>query len=328
MVPAVNLLVVGGAGYVGSVVAARLLEAGHTVTVADSLLTGHRDAVPPEARFLAADLADGPALEALLAEGFDAVLHFAALSIVADSVAEPARYYRANVGGTLNLLDAMRTAGVRRLVFSSTASVYGEPDEVPIDEDAPTRPTNPYGGSKLAADHAIGFECAASGLGAVSLRYFNVAGAYGPYGERHDPESHLVPLVLRAALGELEEVRIYGRDYPTPDGTAVRDYIHVRDLADAHLLALEAAAAPGQRVYNLGNGRGFSVREVVEAARAVTGRPIPAVDAPRRPGDPPVLVASSELIRRELGWVPATPELETIVGDAWAWLRARSPQTA
>ena len=194
--------------------------------------------------------------------------------------------------------------------------------------DAPTRPTNPYGASKLAADHAIGFECAAGGLGAVSLRYFNVAGAYGPYGERHDPETHLVPLLLEAGLRdeEADPVRIYGRDYPTPDGTAVRDYIHVRDLADAHLLALEATAEPGHRVYNLGNGRGFSVREVVEAARTVTGRAIPAVDAPRRLGDPPVLVASSELIRRELGWAPGTPELDAIVADAWAWLAGRSGQ--
>ena len=323
-----NLLVVGGAGYVGSVVAARLLEAGHDVTVADNLLTGHRDAVPPEARFVAVDLADRQALDDLLADGFDAVLHFAALSIVADSVAQPVRYFRANVGGTLNLLDAMRAAGVRRLVFSSTASVYGEPAEIPIVEDAPARPTNPYGASKLAADHAIAFECGAGGLGAVSLRYFNVAGAHGPYGERHDPETHLVPLVLRRALGDPADLRIYGRDYPTPDGTAVRDYIHVRDVADAHLLALEAAAEPGHRVYNLGNGRGFSVREVVEAARAVTGEPIPAVEAPRRPGDPPMLVASSERIRRELGWVPATPELEGIVADAWAWLTARSGQPA
>lgn len=325
-----NLLVVGGAGYVGSVVAARLLEAGHAVTVADSLLTGHRDAVPPEARFVAADLNDQAAVGDLLGAGFDAVLHFAALSIVPESVAQPVRYYRANVGGTLNLLDGMRAAGVTRLVFSSTASVYGEPDEIPIAEDAPTRPTNPYGASKLAADHAIGFECATGGLGAVSLRYFNVAGAYGLYGERHDPETHLVPLLLEAALrdGGADPVRIYGRDYPTPDGTAVRDYIHVRDLADAHLLALEATAEPGHRVYNLGNGRGFSVQEVVEAARTVTGRAIPAVDAPRRPGDPPVLVASSELIRRELGWAPETPELESIVADAWAWLAARSGQPA
>jgi UDP-glucose 4-epimerase len=224
----------------------------------------------------------------------------------------------------------MRDAGVRRLVFSSTAAVYGEPEEMPITEDAPTRPTNPYGASKLAADTAIAFECAASGLGAVSLRYFNVAGAYGGHGERHDPETHLIPLVLRAAAGELDAVQVFGTDYPTPDGTAIRDYIHVRDLADAHLLALAATEGPGHRVYNLGNGRGFSVREVIEAARSVTGRDIPVREAPRRAGDPPVLVASSDRIRVDLGWSPQTPELPAIVADAWAWSqrpRAASPSS-
>jgi UDP-glucose 4-epimerase len=220
----------------------------------------------------------------------------------------------------MNLLDAMRAAGVLRLVFSSTAACYGEPEEVPILESAPALPTNPYGASKLAVDTAIGYEAAASGLAAVSLRYFNVAGASGDYGELHDPETHLIPLVLRAAAGLRESVQIYGTDYPTPDGTAVRDYIHVEDLARAHLLALDAAAPGRHRIYNLGNGTGFSVREVVEVARKVTGKPIPAVEVGRRAGDPAVLVASSDLIKAELGWVPEKPDLDTIVADAWSWM--------
>jgi UDP-glucose 4-epimerase len=321
----VRLLVVGGAGYIGSVVAGQLVEAGHDVAVADNLCRGHRDAVPEEARFVEVDLLDAPAVGALVAEGFDGVLHFAALSLVAESMAEPVRYFRANVAGTLNLLDAMRRAGVARLVFSSTAAVYGEPDAVPITEDEPARPTNPYGASKLAVDHAIRFECEATGLGAVSLRYFNVAGASGRHGERHDPETHLIPLVLQAAAGLRPAVHVYGTDYPTADGTAVRDYIHVEDLARAHLLALDAASESGHRVYNLGNGEGFSVREVVEAARAVTGCDIAAVDSPRRAGDPAVLVASSARIRDQLGWAPQKPDLKAMVADAWDFLRRASP---
>src|SRR5215207_4460254 len=297
-----NLLVCGGAGYIASVVGARLLEEGHAVTVADSLVTGHEDAVPEGARFVQLDLLGGH-LQPLLEKGFDAVLHFAALSIVPESVAHPTRYFRANIGGTVTLLDAMRAARVKRLVFSSTAAVYGEPDEVPIRETAETRPTNPYGASKLAVDHALRFEAAASGLGAVSLRYFNVAGAYGRHGERHEPETHLIPLVLRAAAGESDGVKIFGTDYPTPDGTAIRDYIHVEDLAEAHILALKATGRPGHQVYNLGNGSGSSVLQVLETAREVTGREIPALESPRRAGDPAVLVASSERIRAELGWV-------------------------
>jgi UDP-glucose 4-epimerase len=320
-----NLLVCGGAGYIGSVVAARLLEEGHAVTVADSLVTGHEEAVPEGARFVPVDLLGGE-LGNLLEQGFDAVLHFAALSIVPESVAHPTRYFRANVGGTVALLDAMRAAGVERLVFSSTAAVYGEPDEVPIPETAETRPTNPYGASKLAVDQALRFEADANGLGAVSLRYFNVAGAYGCHGERHDPETHLIPLVLRAAAGESDGVKIFGTDYPTPDGTAIRDYIHVEDLADAHILALEATRDPGHRIYNLGNGAGFSVRQVVETAREVTGREIPVHESPRRAGDPAVLVASSERIRSELGWVPRKPELAAMVADAWEF--ARRPMAA
>ncbi len=264
---------------------------------------------------------DRSALAATLDGGFDAVLHFAALSLVGESVEVPVHYFRVNVAGTLNLLDAMRVAGVRRLVFSSTAAVYGEPEVVPIAETAPTLPTNPYGASKLAVDQVIAFEAAATGLGAVSLRYFNVAGASDRQGELHDPETHLIPTVLRVALGEQEAVQVFGSDYPTVDGTAVRDYIHVDDLARAHLLALETTAVAGHRVFNLGNGSGFSVREVLETARAVTGREIPTVEAARRVGDPPVLVASSERIRRELGWVPEKPALEDMVADAWRWLQ-------
>ena len=316
-----RLLVVGGAGYIGSVVATQLLAAGHEVTVADDLCRGHRDAVPAGAAFAELDLLDAPRVAEVVGRGFDGVLHFAALSLVGESVAEPVRYFRTNVAGSLNLLDAMRDGGVRRLVFSSTAAVYGEPDEVPITEEAPTRPTNPYGASKLAVDHAIRYECAASGLGAASLRYFNVAGASGACGERHDPETHLIPLVLQAAAGTRPSVAIFGDDYPTPDGTAVRDYIHVEDLARAHLLALEALSSPGHRVYNLGNGAGFSVRQVVDAARAVTGCEIATVDAPRRPGDPAVLVASSGRIRSELGWAPEKPDLEAMVADAWRFLQ-------
>jgi UDP-glucose 4-epimerase len=314
----VRTLVVGGAGYIGSIVARHLVAAGHEVTVFDNLSKGHESAVDPSARFVPGDVLDAEAVREVVG-GHDAVLHFAALSLVGESVAEPARYFRTNVAGTLNLLDAMREAGVRRLVFSSTAAVYGDPEEVPIVESAPTRPTNPYGASKLAVDHAIGFEAAATGLGAVSLRYFNVAGASGGLGERHDPETHLIPLVLEAAAGRRPAVQVFGIDYPTPDGTAVRDYIHVDDLARAHLLALDAAAEPGHRVYNLGNGAGFSVRQVIDVAREVTGCEIPAVEVGRRAGDPAVLVASSERIRADLGWVPEKPDLATMVADAWAF---------
>jgi UDP-glucose 4-epimerase len=326
----VRTLVVGGAGYIGSVVARHLLEAGHDVTVADNLAKGHRWAVPEGAAFRLVDVLGRAAFTAVMEEGYDAVLHFAALSLVGESVAEPTRYFRANVGGSLNVLDAMAATGCRRLVFSSTAAVYGEPATVPITEDAVARPTNPYGSSKLAVDSAIGYQAAAPGsqLGAVSLRYFNVAGASGAQGELHDPETHLIPSVLKVALGEAEAVHIFGTDYPTPDGTAIRDYIHVDDLARAHLLALEATHAPGHRIYNLGNGNGFSVREVVDAARLVTGCQIPAVESPRRAGDPAVLVASSDRIRAELGWVPQKPGLEDMVGDAWRWLRERRPQAA
>ncbi|MFI8767948.1 UDP-glucose 4-epimerase GalE [Streptomyces sp. NPDC053792] len=313
-------LVTGGAGYVGSVVAAHLLERGHRVTVLDDLSTGFAEAVPDGAEFIEGRIQDAAKW---LDGSYDGVLHFAAFSQVGESVARPEKYWENNVGGTMALLAAMRDAGVRRLVFSSTAATYGEPETVPITETAPTAPTSPYGASKLAVDHMIGGECAAHGLAAVSLRYFNVAGAYGSLGERHEPESHLIPLVLQVALGRREAISVYGEDYPTPDGTCVRDYIHVADLAEAHLLALDAMTPGEHLVCNLGNGNGFSVREVVETVREVTGHPIPELTAPRRPGDPAVLVASAEAARERLGWTPSRPDLADVVADAWAFARTR-----
>jgi UDP-glucose 4-epimerase len=316
----VKALVTGGAGYIGSVVASQLLGAGHETVVLDDLSRGHADAVPEGARQVQGNLLDSGFVREALSEGFDGVLHFAALSLVGESVEEPELYYSNNVCGTLNLLEAMRESGAIRLVFSSTAAVYGEPEEVPIRETAPALPTNPYGGSKLAVDRLIGAVAEARGLAATSLRYFNVAGASGRFGEDHHPETHLIPLVLKAAAEE-SSVKIFGTDYPTRDGTAVRDYIHVEDLGRAHLLALEAARPGEHRVYNLGNGAGFSVREVVEAARGVTGREIEAVESPRRAGDPPALVASSDRIRADLGWKPYKPELEAMISDAWTWMQ-------
>lgn len=317
-----KLLVTGGAGYIGSIVAQRLLADGHEVVVLDSLERGHRDAVPAGARLVEVDLRDAGAVRDAVAEGFDAVLHFAAYALVAESVASPERYWRNNVLGSLNLLDAMRAADVRRLVFSSTCAVYGEPEVVPIDERTPTNPVNAYGDSKLAVDRMIGDECRAHGLGAVSLRYFNVAGASGELGEDHEPETHLIPNVLRAAQGLQPHVKIFGTDYPTPDGTAIRDYVHVEDLAHAHVLALEATRPGEHRIFNLGSGDGYSVREVVAAVRAVTGRDVPVVEADRRPGDPPKLVAANGKIRAELGWAPQRT-LETMVADAWAFAQRR-----
>jgi len=319
----VKLLVTGGAGYVGSVCAAHLVAADHDVTVLDDLSTGHRDAVPDGARFVQGDLAE--IADATLAEGFDGVLHFAARSLVGESVVHPELYWGGNVVTSLALLEAMRRHGTQRLVFSSTAATYGEPEQIPIREDAPTRPTNPYGASKLAIDHAISSYAAAHGLAAVSLRYFNVAGAHGRFGERHTVETHLIPIVLQVAAGQRGSVQIYGDDWPTPDGTCVRDYIHVDDLADAHLLALGHAAPGRHAIYNLGCGTGFSVREVIDACRAVTGHPIPAIDAPRRAGDPAVLVASSDAAQAELGWKPSRTDLTTIVGDAWRFACDRLP---
>jgi UDP-glucose 4-epimerase len=317
----VKLLVTGGAGYVGSVCAAHLVEAGHEVVVLDDLSTGHRDAVPDGARLVEADLAQ--AADEVLAEGFDGVLHFAAKSLVGESVQRPELYWRGNVVTAVALLDAMVRHGTPRLVFSSTAATYGEPEQVPIREDAPTRPTNPYGASKLAIDHAIGGYTRAHGLAATSLRYFNVAGAHGRLGERHAVETHLIPLVLQVALGQRDKAQIFGDDWPTPDGTCIRDYIHVDDLATAHLLALSKAQRGEHAIYNLGSGSGFSVREVVEVCRTVTGHPIPVTTAPRRGGDPAVLVASSAAATAALGWQPEKTDLATIISDAWGFTRQR-----
>lgn len=317
-----DVLVTGGAGYIGSVVTAQLLRAGHRVVVLDDLSRGHTAAVPHGARLAQADLLDLDVLRRLLAERFDAVMHFAALALVSESTRRPERYWGVNAGGTRNLLDAMRETQTSRLVFSSTCAVYGQPDEAPISETAPTRPTNPYGASKLAADWMISDEAVAHGLGAISLRYFNAAGASGGLGEAHEPETHLVPLVLQAALGARPSVEVYGTDYPTPDGTAVRDYVHVEDIAEAHRLALERTSPGAHRVFNLGNGAGYSVREVIEAAREVTGRPIKTVEGERRPGDPAVLVADNQRARDELGWAPRQPELRSMLTDAWRWLQA------
>jgi UDP-glucose 4-epimerase len=310
-----RVLIAGGAGYIGSVVTAALLADGHEVTVLDDLSTGHADAVPAGATLAAVSLHDcAPALADVRPE---AVLHFAAKSLVGESQVKPEIYWDTNVAGSLALLEAMRAADCRRIVFSSTAATYGEPESVPIREDAPTRPTNTYGASKLAVDHMLTSYAVAHGFAAVSLRYFNVAGAAYGLGERHATETHLIPLALQVVAGQRESLTVYGRDYPTPDGTCIRDYVHVGDLADAHLLALPAPAAGEHRIYNLGNGTGFSVQEVVDAVREVTGHELPVVDGDRRPGDPAQLVASSDRIRQDLGWAPKHTDLAGIVRDAW-----------
>ena len=313
-----KLLVTGGAGYVGSVCAQVLLEAGHEVVIVDNFSTGNREAVPAGARLVEGDVRD-VAAEVLAEGGIDGVLHFAARSLVGESVERPEDYWQHNVVTSLALLDAMRAHGVSNLVFSSTAATYGEPEVVPITEDMPTQPTNPYGASKLTIDHIISSYATAHGLGATSLRYFNVAGAYGDIGENREIETHLIPLVLQVALGHREQILMFGDDWPTPDGTPVRDYIHIRDLADAHVLALESNRPGIHRIYNLGSGDGYSVRQVIDMCRQVTGHPIPAAVAPRRAGDPATLIASSDRIRAELGWNPTRTDLETIVTDAWAF---------
>ncbi|MHB1739427.1 MAG: UDP-glucose 4-epimerase GalE [Actinomycetes bacterium] len=326
---AVRLLVTGGAGYIGSVVTTRLLDAGHEVVVLDDLSTGHRDAVPGAATLQEGDVCDPDVLSRVVSADLDAVVHLAARSLVGESVRHPERYWSTNVCGTRALLDAVRHAGITRFVFSSSAATYGEPEQVPIEETAPTRPSSPYGASKLAVDLMLGDEARAHGLSAISLRYFNVAGALGDLGERHDPETHLIPNVLRVAAGQGPAVTVFGTDYPTPDGTAVRDYLHVDDLATAHLLALGATGACGRvgpghhRVYNLGNGTGFSVRHVVSAAREVTGHPVPVIEGPRRAGDPAVLVASSRRIHEDLGWTPTRTRLVEMVADAWRVVQNR-----
>ncbi|CAM3071700.1 UDP-glucose 4-epimerase GalE [Skermania piniformis] len=316
-----RLLVTGGAGYVGSVCAQVLIERGHEVIVLDDLSTGNADLVPSGATFVEGDVADRAA-DVFGAAPVDGVLHFAARSLVGESVVQPEQYWSGNVVKTLTLLEAMRAARVGRLVFSSTAATYGEPEQVPITEDAPTRPTNPYGASKLAIDHAITSYAVAHGLAATSLRYFNVAGAYAGLGENRLVETHLIPLVLQVAAGQRASISVFGTDWPTPDGTAVRDYIHIRDLADAHLLALDSAEPGTHRIFNLGSGTGFSVREVISACERVVGRPIAAVDAPRRAGDPAVLIASSDRAITELGWRPEHTGLDEIVQDAWDFLQS------
>jgi UDP-glucose 4-epimerase len=319
-----KILVVGGAGYIGSHLAKLAAAAGHEVVSFDNLSTGFREALIA-GRFVQGDLGDTAGLAALFGtERFDAVMHFASLIQVAESVVQPGRYYRNNYACTLNLLEAMVSAGVRRLIFSSTAAVFGEPDYTPIDEAHPLRPINPYGQSKLMVERTLADFDRAHGMKSVALRYFNAAGADpdGELGERHDPETHLIPLLLQAASGRREAVSVFGSDYDTPDGTCIRDYIHVADLCQAHLLALDFLAAQERSaVFNLGNGSGFSVRQVVEAARRVTGREIPIIDAPRREGDPARLVADSALAREALGWAPRHCELDTIVAHAWRWER-------
>ena len=317
-----RVLVTGGAGYIGSGVVEELLASGHRAVVYDNLYKGHRDAVHPAAEFVHADLLDAKALHAAIS-GADAVVHLAAHSLVGESVQEPAKYYRNNVVAGLALADAMREHGVRWLVFSSTAAVYGESAKQPIEETDPTAPTNPYGETKLAFENALRWYSAAYGLRSINLRYFNAAGATARCRERHEPETHLVPVVLQAAAGRIPEVTIFGADYPTPDGTCVRDYIHVSDLARAHLLALQALAdghAGGS--YNLGcGGSGYSVMQVIEVARSVSGRDIRLRIGPRRPGDPAVLVASSQRIMRDLGWRPRLQDLQEIVRSAWEPLK-------
>jgi UDP-glucose 4-epimerase len=322
----VKLLVTGGAGYIGSIVTALLLDAGHEVVVLDDLSTGHAEAVPAGATFVRGRVHDAAGDILTPRAGFDGVLHFAAFIAAGESVQRPEKYWENNAVGTLRLLDAMRAAEVRRLVFSSTANVYGDPDEVPIPETAAVRPPNPYATSKLAADHALTGYATAHGLSAVSLRYFNVAGALhrpdgSMIGERHDPETHLIPIALQVAAGRREKLQIFGDDYDTFDGTNIRDYIHVADLGAAHLLALSTMDGPGHRVYNLGNGTGFSNRQVVDVVREVTGHAVPLEMAPRRPGDPAQLVASSDRAKRELSWTPRLPDLATMVADAWSFMR-------
>jgi UDP-glucose 4-epimerase len=314
----VKLLVTGGAGYIGSVVSRLLLDEGHTVTVLDNLSTGHADAVADGATFVEGDLSHATVV---LASGdYDGVLHFAAKSLVGESMLKPSLYWRNNVGGTRDLLDAVTTYGVPRFVFSSTAAVYGEPDAIPIRETAATKPTNPYGASKLAVDLMVRDEAAAHGLGAISLRYFNVAGASRGAGERHATETHLIPIALDAAAGRRPALDVFGTDWPTPDGTCIRDYVHVEDLARAHLLALEATQPGTHVVCNLGNGDGFSVREVIDVVAAVTSRAVPVREVGRRPGDPARLIASHDFASTHLGWAP-TADLRRIVSDAWDFHR-------
>lgn len=316
-----NVFLTGGAGYLGSAAAKMLLEAGHRVTVYDSLVTGHRAAVPADARFIQADLAQQEELKkALATEPFDAVMHFAAFIEAGESMRQPGKYFHNNLILSLGLMEEAAAAGIERFVFSSTAAVYASSDQ-PLTEGSPLGPVNVYGQTKLMIEQALDWYRQIHRLRFAALRYFNAAGALPNRGEAHQPESHLIPLVLQVALDQRQDIKIFGTDYPTPDGTCIRDYIHVRDLIAAHLLALEKLENESQLVYNLGNGTGYSVRQVIEVARDVTGHPIPAIEAPRRPGDAPRLVASADKIKRELGWQPQLPELQQIIESAWDWHR-------
>lgn len=317
-----KVLVAGGAGYVGSHCVRSLIKAGHDVVVYDSLVSGHRKAVDPGARLIVGDLGDRPRLQSVMLEyKFEAVMHFAAFIEVGESVKEPLKFYENNVANTIALLTAMKTTDIRKFIFSSTCAVFGTPEKMPLVENTPMSPASPYARNKLAVEWMLADSAAAWGLGFVALRYFNAAGASadGSIGEDHDPETHLIPNVLKVALQQREAVKVFGTDYPTPDGTCVRDYVHVEDLADAHIRALGSLKPGEQRYYNTGTGRGASVREVVEACRRVTKHPIPIIEEGRRAGDVPTLYADSSLIQRELGWKPKYAELEGIVASAWKW---------
>jgi UDP-glucose 4-epimerase len=312
-----KVFVTGGAGYIGSVTTELLLNEGHEVTVFDNLEYGHRDAVDPRATFVEGDLLDGAGLTAAMQEaGPDAVMHFAAYALVGESMERPERYFRNNVTGGVNLADAMLASGVKKIVFSSTCATYGQPDRVPITEDTPQRPANPYGESKLMYEHILDWYRQLHGMEPVFLRYFNACGATEKFGEDHTPESHLIPIVLKTALGQRDKVSIFGDDYDTPDGTCLRDYIHICDLGQAHILALEPGVTGA---FNLGNGNGYSVKEVIDVAREVTGKEIPADVTPRRPGDPARLIAAADKAKTELKWDPKFPDLATIVKSAWDW---------
>ena len=314
-----NIFLTGGAGYIGSMATRVLLDAGHQVSVYDSLVTGYQEAIPETATFIEGDLGNKTDVQAALAtDEFDSVMHFAAFIEAGESMKDPAKFYQNNTLNSVNLIDSAVQAGIKRFVLSSTAAVYQSSDD-PLDENSPLGPVNVYGHTKLMIEEVLAFYNQLFGLRYAALRYFNAAGGLPEMGEAHQPESHLIPLVLQVPLGQRDNIKIYGTDYPTPDGTCIRDYIHVLDLVSAHLLALEALEKEEVLVYNLGNGVGYSVREVIETARKVTGHPIPAEETPRRPGDSPRLVASSEKIRNELGWKPQTPKLEDIIASAWEW---------
>jgi UDP-glucose 4-epimerase len=321
-----NIFVTGAAGFIGSVVTEQLIQQGHQVLALDNLSHGHRAAVHPEARFAQADLLDAAGLKKLLAENkVDAVVHLAAEALIDESIRNPGRFYQANVVGGMNLLDAMVAAGVKKMIFSSTAAVYGEPEQVPISEDARLLPVNSYGESKLAFERMLVWYRRAFGIQSVSLRYFNACGATERFGEDHQPETHIIPSLFQVALGKRPSFSIYGSDYPTPDSTCIRDYVHVVDIALAHILALQALDRVETAVYNLGHGSGYSNQQVIDAVRRVTGQEIPVIPAPRRPGDPARLVASSQKVRLELGWEPRYPDLEPMIQSAWDW-QQRHPE--